>query len=68
MVYTDTVHTDEGLLATAITSWHLEADGDETHIVLVDQVTSFTGQDGIDSHHLGHEKALAQLADRFKDA
>ncbi|WP_375002778.1 SRPBCC domain-containing protein [Aeromicrobium sp. CTD01-1L150] len=63
VVHTDTVRTDDGLLATALLTWRFEDLGaDVTRVEVVDQVVSFVGPGMIEGHRNGHRIALAQLA------
>ena len=61
IVHTDAVTTAGQALSIALVTWQFTALGDETQILLTDQVVSFVGPALIDGHANGHAKALEQL-------
>lgn len=61
VVHTETVWAGDDLLSTALLTWSFGTCGTATTVAVVDQMTSFAGQDLIEGHRAGHASALARL-------
>jgi uncharacterized protein YndB with AHSA1/START domain len=62
VVWTETIHEADKLLATNITTVELMPDGERTRLKMTVQVTSFTGAGMIDNTEAGHKGSLANMA------
>ena len=62
VVWTETIHEVDRLLATNITTLELLPDGPGTRLKVTVQVTSFVGVGMIESTKAGHEGSLANMA------
>lgn len=62
VVWTETIHEADKLLATNITTLELFPDGQRTRLKVTVQVTSFVGLGMINNTKAGHEGSLANLA------
>jgi uncharacterized protein YndB with AHSA1/START domain len=62
VVWTETIHEIDKLLATNITTLELVPDGRRTRLKVTVQVTSFVGPGMIKNTKTGHEGSLANMA------
>jgi uncharacterized protein YndB with AHSA1/START domain len=62
VVWTETIHDVDRLLATNITTLELLPDGQRTRLKVTVQVTSFVGAGMIENTKAGHEGSLASMA------
>jgi uncharacterized protein YndB with AHSA1/START domain len=62
VVWTETIHEVDKLLATNITTLELQPDGQRTRLKVTVQVASFVGPGMIKNTRAGHEGSLASMA------
>jgi hypothetical protein len=68
VVWIETIHELDKLLATNITTLELFSDGQRTRLKVTVQVTSFVGPSMINNTRAGHEGSLANMARHFDSA